>query len=563
MINPYHFTDRNLRVGFKINLDSHSLHHTISKTFFTPNHPEFRIEIRFIIKIMKELTVIYARLINQYKFKYQTVFSARFDKQDEDNHLLDETEFFINLKINHILRETDINDIDIITPLEQQIQQQEMKDSGWRFDKIISMTVYFYKTVDIKGSIYVKIPLRSNAILNIENNDKYCFIWSILASLHPCTKNHPNRVSIYKRYFDELNNNGFDFTNGFKCSDFHKFNEINNLSINIFELNFYQDQNKWRHKLVSIEVSKNYSNRVIDLAIYINRYILIKKLDVFLGDRNKKFICRQCLSSYTSENMMMKHKKCGDDDITTIKISKESHLHWNKPFQENPLYFRIYADFEADTDKDNSSIGSKRTNTLKQNSVLNGYHIISQLEDVLTSGYHKSPFGYNTVDCFVNEVKKVENKMTFYFKITNKDIIMTEEDKEDFRNNNSCRFCKKNYESDKVGDPCHLTGKYKGPAHSKCNINVSQNQSNLIPFILHNFSNYDCHMFFKKLVDKKFEKIKFDFIPEKFEEYISVTYGCKKLIDSYRFLLGGLDSIVRTLVDNSKKNIEKFERRNC
>ena len=36
---------------------------------------------------MKELAVIYTRLINQYKFKYQTVFSARFDKQNEDNQL--------------------------------------------------------------------------------------------------------------------------------------------------------------------------------------------------------------------------------------------------------------------------------------------------------------------------------------------------------------------------------------------------------------------------------------------------------------------------------------------
>ena len=32
---------------------------------------------------------------------------------------------------------------------------------------------------------------------------------------------------------------------------------------------------------------------------------LLKKLDVFLGDHDKKFICRQCLSSYTSKNMLM------------------------------------------------------------------------------------------------------------------------------------------------------------------------------------------------------------------------------------------------------------------
>ena len=37
---------------------------------------------------MKELAVIYARLINQYKFKYQTVFSARFDKQNEDGEII-------------------------------------------------------------------------------------------------------------------------------------------------------------------------------------------------------------------------------------------------------------------------------------------------------------------------------------------------------------------------------------------------------------------------------------------------------------------------------------------
>ena len=71
-------------------------------------------------------------------------------------------------------------------------------------------------------------------------------------------------------------------------------------------------------------------------------------------------------------------------------------------------------------------------------------------------------------------------------------------------------FVKKNIESDKVRDHCHLTGKYRGPAHNTCNINVTQKQTNFIPFIFHNFSNYDCHMFFKKLVDKKKDKVDFE-----------------------------------------------------
>ena len=35
---------------------------------------------------------------------------------------------------------------------------------------------------------------------------------------------------------------------------------------------------------------------------------------------------------------------------------------------------------------------------------------------------------------------------------------MIEEDEEDYRINNICRFCEKNIQSDKSRDHCHLTG---------------------------------------------------------------------------------------------------------
>ena len=80
-----------MEVGFKINLDSHHIIHAYSKLTFIPNYPELGIEVQYINKISKELSVVYARLLNQYKFKYQIVFSARFDEQDEDNQVVDET----------------------------------------------------------------------------------------------------------------------------------------------------------------------------------------------------------------------------------------------------------------------------------------------------------------------------------------------------------------------------------------------------------------------------------------------------------------------------------------
>ena len=277
------------------------------------------------------------------------------------------------------------------------------------FDKTNSMKITLYKTGELNKSSYVKIPLRSSASKIIKIFDNFCFIWSILAKLHPCENDHPHEVSNSIQDFIELNLEGFDFTNRFRCSDVHRFENLKNLSIKIFELNFYQNQDKWKHKLIPIEISKNdESDRVFGFLIYKNHYALIIKLMVFLGDHHQTFICRRCLSSYTHENALINHKqKCGDDNICTIRTSSESLIQRNKHFHKNPLYFRIYAVFEADNEIDNSTIGNKTTNIYRQIPVLNGYHIKSELNDILQSGCYESPLGYKNVEWFVNEIIKL------------------------------------------------------------------------------------------------------------------------------------------------------------
>ena len=81
--------------------------------------------------------------------------------------------------------------------------------------------------------------------------------------------------------------------------------------------------------------------------------------------------------------------------------------------------------------------------------------------------------------------------MAFYFKNTKKDINMTKKDEEYYRKNNNCKFCEKKIVSDKVRDHCHLTGKYRGSAHSICNKNKQ---------ILHRNKVLLIHLYFTILV---------------------------------------------------------------
>ena len=98
----------------------------------------------------------------------------------------------------------------------------------------------------------------------------------------------------------------------------YNFEKLNKLSINIYELGF--DENKY--KLIPNEISKNESDKVIDLLIYKNHYVLIKKLNVFIGKRDCRYVGRKCLNSYTNNSMSVKHKKlCKENQQLKILLT--------------------------------------------------------------------------------------------------------------------------------------------------------------------------------------------------------------------------------------------------
>ena len=75
---------------------------------------------------------------------------------------------------------------------EHQIENEELEGSGFSKQFVKEIQVEVYKIKDIKASSYVELPKKyknCKSIINIQNDDQFCFIWSILAYLYPPKSN--------------------------------------------------------------------------------------------------------------------------------------------------------------------------------------------------------------------------------------------------------------------------------------------------------------------------------------------------------------------------------------
>ncbi|KAI8435637.1 hypothetical protein MSG28_003902 [Choristoneura fumiferana] len=110
------------------------------------------------------------------------------------------------------------------------------RDSGWAITEVLNLEVNINKFSPLKGSSYIPLPKwiqLKHACINIKNTDNACFFWAVTSALHPAVKNS-DRVSSYPHYEKVLN------TQGIECpialADIKKFEVLNNISINVFEV---------------------------------------------------------------------------------------------------------------------------------------------------------------------------------------------------------------------------------------------------------------------------------------------------------------------------------------
>ena len=101
--------------------------------------------------------------------------------------------------------------------------------------------------------------------------------------------------------------------------------------------------------------------------------------------------------------------------------------------------------------------------------------------------------------------------------------------------------------TDRVRDHCHVTGEYRGAAHSCCNLKIRTNYD--VPVFVHNLKGYDAHLLFQEM-----EKVggNISVIATNSEKYVSFKLGNLVFKDSLQFLSCGLAKLTENLPRNER-----------
>ena len=146
-------------------------------------------------------------------------------------------------------------------------------------------------------------------------------------------------------------------------------------------------------------------------------------------------------------------------------------------------------------------------------------------------------------------------------------MVMTAEDEHNHAAATACCLCDKPLDGDAeqitVREHCHLTGKYRGAAHSECNLKEGNARTRRykIPVFFHNLKGYDSHHIISE-VGKYTDNLQA--IPQNYEKMISFSYGHLRYLDSMAFLSTSLDTQVENLYEGGKGK-DKFvhSKRHC
>ena len=155
------------------------------------------------------------------------------------------------------------------------------------------------------------MPLELNhptkGLINIKNDDNKCFLWCHVRHLNCVDKNLGRITKKDREIVKKLNYSGVDFPVSKK--DFGKIEVMNKININAF---CYENKITY-----PVYLSNQCFNDCLDLLLISNdftsHYVYIKNFNRLMfsktKNKNKKYFCKSCLQCFSSESVLLEHKK--------------------------------------------------------------------------------------------------------------------------------------------------------------------------------------------------------------------------------------------------------------
>ena len=511
---------------------------------------------RDILKLMRENRQTRVRMILTCEMTRKELFS-------ESTQILNS---YFNSETVENLEGTDesaVYDRSIQT-IEERIQNFNQRGSNWRFQRVLSLDVHFTDFQSLRGSTFLPLPRKiatKKAVINMKNDDDQCFKWSVVRALNPVEKNSERITNELKEQSERLDWSGLKFP--VKLDQIVIFEKLNpQISINVF--GFEGD-------VYPLRLSKSKSDLLL-ISDGEKQHCLIKSLSRLLSSQMSKHdhansFCLNCLNHFPNGEKLKIHEEyCLKNQAIRIEMPEKGSLvtfiHHNRSIK---VPFVVYADFEAFTEEISTcEPNDKKSFTQKyQKHRPSGfcYKIVC-----FDERYNQKPVLFRAesededisaifVEMLERDIKRIQEKFDF-----SKKMIFSFKDKDDFEKAEICWICQKEFgERENVRDHCHFTGKYRGAAHNKCNLQFKKTK--FTPVIFHNLSGYDAHLFVKNL-GRTEGNIKC--IPNNEEKYISFSKdivvgeyekdGKKheikheiRFLDSFKFMASSLEGLVGNL----------------
>ncbi|KAB0790324.1 hypothetical protein PPYR_15335, partial [Photinus pyralis] len=474
-------------------------------------------------------------------------------------------------------------EFEVIDRLQTKLGSFEECDSGWALSQILYLKVNINKYVPIrvgKFSTYVKLPrflALKRAIINVKNNDQYCFLWSVVSALYPALSN-ADKTYNYPHFDEVLNRRSIQFP--IKLTDIKKFERLNNLAINLYCLD--------RRSVLPFMLSTNHENATVTINLLVlssdstvnrsaNRtnyhFAWIKNLSRLLSSQlsnhcHSKFFCNICLNHFSSNMLLDKHTvRCHQVNKCAVRLPSydENFLQFSHFSNKEKVPFAIYADIESILMKCDDLCNENRNTKLFQK------HIPFSIAFYLKCAYDDSLSKfllYRGPDCvtwFINQLRTIAIWADNIFNNPLPMEKLSAAQLQDFENATQCHICEHPFLENEIRcrDHCHFTSKYRGPSHQKCNVNYQDTR--VIPVVFHNLSGYDAHFLIGELATCIPGPIKL--LPLNKEKYISFTKYVEgthvnfRFIDSFRFMSSSIDKL-SSYLGNDRKTITRSQSRN-